>query len=262
MNSQLTRFRSFSRMNGLKMLNSILNKYELFTTWIDFKRSDSVSWKIWKHSNVSFLVRFFCGKITWTHWSTNAANDGVNCMIWFNDNPLKSKITAPPQIWVFGSNIEAAMVTWIARNRSFSEHFDGFHFSVSNLKKKKHLKFGEINREKLIHFYVRPHSIHKTREPLRSLTGISLTNSCSNTCLTLFGYKSSYKLACFCFNLKNVRICKIFEKKLKINILPHIMNHNNAGTYPFECTLWIKFARSQVHFEKLIIGWYVQILLG
>lgn len=39
----LTRFRSFSRMNGLKMANSMLNKYELFTTCTDFKRSDRAS---------------------------------------------------------------------------------------------------------------------------------------------------------------------------------------------------------------------------
>lgn len=51
-------------------------------------------------------------------------------MIWFNDNPSKSKITAPPQICVFGSSIEAAMVTWTARKRSFNEHFDGFHLPM------------------------------------------------------------------------------------------------------------------------------------
>lgn len=39
----LTRLRNFSRMNGLKIENSMLNKYELLTMWTDFKRNDKAS---------------------------------------------------------------------------------------------------------------------------------------------------------------------------------------------------------------------------
>lgn len=56
----LTRLRNFSRMNGLKIAKSMLNKYELLTMCTAFKRSDSVS----------------C-----THDRIMAANDGVNCMM-------------------------------------------------------------------------------------------------------------------------------------------------------------------------------------
>lgn len=90
--------------------------------------------------------------------------------------------------------------------------------------------------------YIRPHSIHKIREPFRSLTGISLTSSCSNTCLTEIGYKSSYKLACFCFNLKNVRICN-GNIKIEINIFPKKKNkkfNNNNNQLPVRRHFWGK----------------------
>lgn len=66
---------------------------------------------------------------TWTHCSKSAAKFGVNCIIWVNDRPSKSKITVPPQICVVGSSIDAAIVTCTARNKSIKGHFDGFQRS-------------------------------------------------------------------------------------------------------------------------------------
>lgn len=163
---------------------------------------------------------------TWTHVKTSAANVGVNCIIWLNDSPSKSNITQPPQTCVVGSSIDAAIVTWIARNKSFNEHFDGFHFSVTRKGRKKLINWMQtrcnhamiaIPRKRLKNasamWYLLPHSITKIRDPLRSLLGIKRTSSCSNTWATLFGYKSSYKFECFCFSLKNVIIYDI-EKNI------------------------------------------------
>lgn len=74
---------------------------------------------------------------TWTHVRTRAAKDGVNCMIWVSAKPSKSRITQPPVICVVGSSIDAAIATWIARNKSFNEHLLGFHFSIEIERQRK-----------------------------------------------------------------------------------------------------------------------------
>lgn len=54
---QRTRLRNFSRMNGLKIEKSMLNKYELFTICTDFKRNDKASYKMNKTNYILFSFK-------------------------------------------------------------------------------------------------------------------------------------------------------------------------------------------------------------
>lgn len=107
------------------------------------------------------VCRKICSLVsfTWSHWRTSAAKVGVNCMMWVNDRPSKSRMTVPPQICVVGSSIEAAIVTWTARKRSGRLHFDGFH--RSERAPEMNLQFAPIHQT---HFAFRTYFRIRSRE--------------------------------------------------------------------------------------------------